>query len=276
MFETEKDALDWYESKPRALSKEFLSSIPWEKVSDYPLNKQFIPVLLYMRDVETFTEIYYQELLRTPTGKDPVISKFMARWSEEEQLHGELLNRFLNEAGFETRKEWQSESKSAIPLRYTFENYVTSMVTNLFGKRFSGAHMAWGAINEMMTLQGYRRLWQLAEHPVLEYILRGIAREESAHAKFYWSIARLKLERSVPAQKLARFVISKFWSPVGQGTKPQAETDYLIATLFEGADGISFFDRNVNQRIERLPGFAGLKTVRERVAGIALKEAVYS
>jgi hypothetical protein len=38
--------------------------------------------------------------------------------------------------------------------------------------------MTFGAIHEMSTTQGYRRLIELADHPVLNHILRGIIREE--------------------------------------------------------------------------------------------------
>ncbi|MGH9941846.1 MAG: acyl-ACP desaturase [Pyrinomonadaceae bacterium] len=270
MFETESDVLEWYERQPRSVTKEFLDQIPWNEVGRHPLNPAFKPVLVYMRDVESFTEIYYEELLRTPTGKSPVIRKFMERWSGEENQHADLLNRFLNEAGHPTNADWQKEAKEAIPFRYTFENRLYPLITNCFGRYFSGAHMVWGAINEMTTLQGYRRLWGLAGHPVLEKLLRAIAHEESIHSHFYWSIARLRLEQSGFSRKLARTIIGRFWSPVGQGTKPRSETDYVIATLFRGEEGVSFFDRNVNQRIEQLPGFTGLNSVTQRIAEIAL------
>ena len=270
MFETEADVLTWYEAQPRAVNKEFLNSIPWDKVSEYPLKSDLVPVLIYMRDVESFTSIYYNELMRTPTGKNPFIKKFMDRWSEEENQHAELLNRFLNEAGFPTSEHWQVEAKSAIPFRYTFENRFYPLITNCFGKYFSGTHMVWGAINEMTTLQGYRRLWDLAKHPVLERLLRAIAQEESIHTHFYWSIARLYLLRSKFSRNMARFVIDRFWTPVGQGTKLRRETNYLIATLFKGHEGVGFFDRNVNQRLEQLPGFEESKTVTKRIARIAL------
>ena len=68
-----------------------------------------MPVLFYMRDVETLTDMYHRELLRTPTGKDPHISKFMERWGVEEITHGEVLNRFLNEIGYETDEKWQTQ-----------------------------------------------------------------------------------------------------------------------------------------------------------------------
>lgn len=273
MFETEKEALRWYERQPRAITKSFTDSIRWDEVKNHPLNPAFIPVLFYMRDVESYTDVYFRELQRTPTGRNPVIKQFMERWVAEEADHGDLLNRFLSEAGVPIEENWQAKAKSAIPLRYTLGNYVTSRITNVFGRHFSGTHMVWGAINELTTLQGYRRLWQAAEHPTLALILRAIAREESAHYKFYWSIARLKLRGSKLARGLARSIISRFWSPVGQGTKPQSETDYVIATLFGGQRGVSFFDKNVSQKIERLPGLDNLKTMTGRIAGISLPAA---
>ncbi len=269
MFETERDVLAWYESKPRALDKEFINSVPWHEVAQHPLNPAFVPVLIYMRDVESFTDIYYKELLRTPTGKDPVIRKFMERWSVEENEHGELLNRFLAEAGVPTSARWQADAKAKIPLRYTIENFILDYAVKPFGRYFHGAHMAWGAINEMTTLQGYRRLSQLADHPILTKLLNVVMKEESIHAHFYWSIAQLKLQQAKFSRDLARFIIGKFWSPVGQGAKPQSEANYLIATLFKGQDGVEFFDRNVNRRLQALPGFAGFNSVLDRVSTIA-------
>jgi hypothetical protein len=81
MFETDKEVLDWYEKQPRALTKEFVDSICWRDVSNYALNSEYVPVLIYMRDIEYLTDMYYRELLRTPIGKDPIIRKFMDRWS---------------------------------------------------------------------------------------------------------------------------------------------------------------------------------------------------
>src|SRR6185436_16018096 len=110
-----------------------------------------IPVLLYMRDVETLTDMYHRELLRTPTGKDPVISKFMERWGVEEITHGELINRFLNEAGIETPRNWKAETHHGVSKIYRANTYLTTMLTNLIGKKFTATHMSFGAIHEMTT-----------------------------------------------------------------------------------------------------------------------------
>jgi len=268
LFETDQDVLQWYERQPRAVSKEFVDSIPWKEVRNHQINPAFVPVLFYMRDVEFFTDIYYKELLRTPTGKDPVIRKFMERWSVEEIQHAELLNRFLEEAGIPTSKRWQAEAKGRIPWRYSVEAYLLDYAVRPFGRYFHAAHMVWGAINEITTLQGYRRLSQLAAHPVLTNLLTGIMQEESIHSNFYWSIARLKLSQAKFSRDLAQFIIRKFWTPVGQGAKPARETHYVIATLFRGPSGLEFFERTVASRIRKLPGFAGFRALSEKVAPI--------
>jgi hypothetical protein len=267
-FETNRDVLAWYEKQPRTLTREFINGINWEDVKRYPLDAKFVPVLLYMRDVETLTDMYYSELRRTPTGKDPVISKFMERWSAEEQTHGELLNRFLNEAGIETDDKWQSSVKTSVSGVYNAYAYLVTCLANLVGKKFTATHMTFGAIHEISTAQGYRRLMNLAAHPVLSQILLGIIREESAHTHFYWSVARLELRHSEFARKLARFVVNKFWAPVGQGPKAEKDTHYTIATLFDGVDGFKTVDEKITRRISELPGFDGLTKINEKVTEI--------
>jgi len=271
VFETDKEVLDWYERQPRALSKEYVAGIKWNEIKNHPINPAFLPVLVYMRDIEYFTDMYYQELRRTPTGKDPIIKKFMDRWSIEELHHGNLLNRFLEEAGYPTGKNWQAEATRKIPRLYTIGSYLVDHASRPFGKYFHGAHMVWGAINEITAMNAYRRLSDLAGHPRLKQLLIGIVQEESIHGSFYWNVARVKLRETKFSRNLARFVIGKFWSPVGQGAKPKTEANYVMATLFPGKEGLELFDQKIASRIERLPGFIGFKGLTERVAPIVQK-----
>lgn len=270
LFETNKEVLDWYERQPRALTREFLNEIPWHEVKNHPLDERFVPVLLYMRDVETLTEQYYTDLRRTPTGKDPIISKFMERWGLEELTHGELLNRFLNEAGIPTSDQWYEEMKKTMTRAYKLNVRLITSLTNLIGRKFTATHMTFGAINELSTTQGYRRLIKLTGHPVLEHILKAIIKEESAHTTFYWSVARLELRKSELTQKIARFVIDNFWVPVGQGAKSVTDANYLIGTLFGGKDGLDWVDKTITQRIRQLPGFDGLTKINETAREIDL------
>lgn len=267
-FETNQDVLNWYEKQPRALTDEFISEIPWHEVKDHPFDKRFIPVLIYMRDIEILTDMYHQELLATPTGKDPVISKFMERWGIEEITHGELINRFLNEAGVETPDFWKEEVTRDVSNFYHFYTRVFTSLTNCVGKSFTATHMAYGAINEMCAAQAYRRLVDLADHPVLTHILKGIIREESVHTQFYHSVARLELEKSHFSKQIARFIVKTFWRPVGSGARPQDLNHYTIATLFGDETGIEWIDRLVTQKVQTLPGLDGITKVTDKIAEI--------
>lgn len=272
IFETNRDVLDWYEKQPRALTNEFISRIDWSAVGKYPLDEKFVPVLMYMRDIETLTDVYYEELRRTPTGKDPIIRKFMERWSAEEQTHGELINRFLNEAGIPTEEKWRKNVINSVSNSYTITNYLITTLATLIGKRFTATHMSFGAIHEMSTTQGYRRLSEIADHPILSQILKAIIREESTHTTFYRSVARLELQKSEISQKLSRFIIKHFYVPVGGGAKSSQELNYTIATLFGGEGGMNRIEHNVSEKIQTLPGFQGLTKVGDKIKEIVLQQ----
>ena len=93
-------------------------------------------------------------------------------------------------------------------------------------------------------------------------------REESAHTKFYLSVAKIELQRNNFARKIAHFIINKFYTPVGQGSRPKSQTDYLISTLFGGEDGSEWIDRTVTQKIQRLPGFTGLTKITDTITNV--------
>jgi Mn-containing catalase len=268
-FETNKDVLDWYERQERALTPEFIGSIPWDKIKETPFDKKFVPVLFYMRDVETLTDMYHRELRRTPTGKDPDIAKFMERWGVEEITHGEVMNRFLNELGYESDKNWQEQVRKAVTKTYKTNAYLLSTLTNLIGKRFTATHMTFGAIHEMEAAQGYRRLKTLSDHPVLNPILDAIIKEESAHNQFYWSVAKLELKKDSTARKIARKVTDKFWAPVGQGSLAKRRTQYMASTLFADDEGLEVFESKVTKRVRQLPGFEDITKFKETVEEMA-------
>ena len=267
-FETTKEVYDWYERQQPVFTKEGIAAIRWDDVRKYPLDKRFIPVLLYMRDVETLTDMYHRELQRTPTGKDRYIGRFMERWGVEEVIHGEVLNRFLNEAGVESGDSWQKEVHKNVSNFYNANMYLQTSITNLLGRKFTATHMSIGAIHEMCTAQAYRRMDELANHPVLSQILNGIVREESFHTHFYWSVAKLELRNSDLAQRIARFVIRTFYRPVGQGSLHKSRTEYAIRTLFGSDDGLDRLDKTVTQRAQTLPGLESLNKVTQTLGRI--------
>ncbi len=276
IFETKKEVLDWYDRQERALTDEFISDIEWHRVKDYPFDERLIPVILYMRDVETLTDMYWQELRRTPTGRDTVISKFMERWGIEEVTHGEVLNRFLNELGLETAADWQKQIRRDVSTGYHINTYLFTSLTNLIGSKFTATHMTFGAVHEMTTAQAYRRMMEIADHPVLTHILKAIIREESAHTQFYWSVARLELRKNDFAQKLARKVIEHFYYPVGQGSLKKERTKHVVSLLFGDDSALSSLDKTVTQRVQQLPGFDGVTKITEKIGEVAGSKLVNS
>ncbi len=265
-FETLDDLLASYEREERILTPTAIAALPWQDVSRTMFDECWLPVMLYMRDVETYTEVYYEELKRSATGKHPAIRRFMDRWVTEEPVHGELLERFLEEAGVAIPQNWKARAFSAIPKTYTDATKRNGWITRGLGFHFAAVHMTWGAINELSTLTGYRRLWELAKHPMLEKLLRAIAREEARHIFFYWNAARILLQQSPFRQRLTRFIIEKFWSPVGEGAKPAADTNRIIQLLFRGEEGLALMEKFVNDKIAALPGMEGFTRVTTRIA----------
>ena len=271
LLEQQQEIYDWYAGKPRFLSQAFLDSIPWSEVRKHEIKPELIGVLYYMRDVEKLTDVYFKELERTPTGKNAPVQAFMERWRDEESLHGDLLNRFLEEAGYPTDEKWYEKVKASIPLSNRLQAYVTQPLLSVgFGRDFSAVHMTWGAINEYSTMNGYSRMRDMAKHPTLDYMLDGIMREESRHAQFYWRVAKTMLDGSPYRQKLARFFIDSFWVPVGEGSKRKQDTAMVVRTLFGGEEGMRFFDSRVTSIVRRLPGFEDCSTVTDVMAASAL------
>jgi len=113
--------------------------------------------------------------------------------------------------------------------------------------------MVWGAINELTTLTGYRRLAALAGHPVLADLLERITPDESRHFFFYYRQAEIRLGRPGVA-RVARALVDRFWAPVGSGVQPHAELEFLARYLFGGPEGRAAV-RKVDDTIRRLSGF---------------------
>src|SRR5216684_4125291 len=119
--------------------------------------------------------------------------------------------------------------------------------------------LATRAINELTTLTGYRRLVEIARHPVLTDLLERIIIDESRHFFFYYRQAEIRLQRPIVA-RTARFLVDRFWAPVGSGVQPREELGFMARYLFSGAEGRAAA-RKVDDTIRRLPGFASVQLV---------------
>jgi rubrerythrin len=248
--------IDAYVNRSRALD---LSDIRWEDVPRYPLPAEALQTLRYMQDIESYTIVYLRELLATRAIDDPEVATFLPCWLYEETFHGRALERFLAAAG----EPVAVRARSRQHISQRMEAAAIALISRAWPS-FVAVHMTWGAINELTTLTGYRRLCEVTQHPVLSEILSRIMRDESRHFSFYFHQATRRLQRPATA-RVARQLVQRFWAPVGSGVRPAAETRRLASYLFSGREGL-VAARRVDDTIRRLPGFADCSLLEAWIA----------
>src|SRR5712691_2392738 len=240
--------LDGWVARSGALD---LTGVDWAEVPRHPLPPEAVRTLLYMQDIESHTIVYLRSLLATRAIDDPEVSTFLACWLHEETFHGIALARFLEAAGHPVPPRPRPHGQESFS--QWLEARVTAMLSRAWGD-FCAVHMTWGAINELTTLTGYRRLATVAGHPVLTELLERIMLDESRHFFFYYRQAEIRQRRRSVA-RVARLLVDRFWAPVGSGVQPDHELEFISRYLFADADGVAAA-RKVDDTIRRLPGFA--------------------
>ena len=237
-----------YLARSRAVD---LTGIAWDDVPHHRVTPETVRTLQYMQDIESHTIVYLRSLLATRAIDDPEVAAFLACWIYEETFHGLALARFLEAAG--TPVGARPRPRGSEPLAKRLEAWATALVSRAWPD-FCAVHMTWGAINELTTLTGYRRLSVRAGHPVLTELLDRITLDESRHFYFYYRQAERRLARP-GAARIARLLVDRFWAPVGSGVQPREELTFLAGYLFSDADG-RVAARKVDDTIRRLPGFS--------------------
>ena len=166
--------IDAYLARTGALD---LWAIDWADVPRHPVPPEAIRTLRYMQDIESHTIVYLRSLLATRAIDDPDVARFLACWVYEESFHGLALERFLAAAGHAVGPRPKPHGHES-PAQW-LEARITALLSRAWPD-FCAVHMAWGAINELTTLTGYRRLATLAGHPVLSGLLEHHARRVAA------------------------------------------------------------------------------------------------
>src|SRR4029453_1684944 len=177
----DKAAIDTWAPRSRAVD---LDGIRWDEVGRTPLRKETVRTLRYMQDIEIHTIVYVRQLLATRAIDDPDVATFLACWFYEETFHGRALARFLEAAGH--RVEPRARSVAPLGQRIQAAGAGGAARVARHWPDFVAVHMVWGAINELTTLTGYKRLARVADHPVLSELLARIMRDESRHFGFYF------------------------------------------------------------------------------------------
>lgn len=236
-----------------------LTGIDWDDVPHHPLRPDEVRVLTYMMDVESHTITYMKELLSTPAIKAPRIQAFLSCWAYEEYFHGHALKQFLRAYGVAVDENRTAEIQEKTPLMTRIFGLGQWAVAKWAGERFIGVHMAWGATNELTTAEGYLRLVQRTEHPVLKELLTRIMKDERRHYAFYFQEAKDRLSDPKTA-RLTSALIRRFFEPVGADIRSRDEVDAVALMVFGDDEGLEVV-RSIDRRIGTLPGLTGFRGV---------------
>lgn len=234
------------------------SGLEWGGVGEHPVAPAVIECLVYMRDVEAFTNRYLTGLVAHPaTLADPLVSAFLPIWQAEEGAHADALSRYLYR--YAARTGTTIPAAQAPPPVPASERWLVA-ATRPVGHVVTAAHMLWGAANELLTMTGYRLLAARCGEPTLAELLRRIAAQESRHYAFY----RLQAEWRLAASRLGRAVLPRImrraWTPVGvgDGFKARGEFDRVLAFLSTDERGRAAAE-TMDGAFRRLPGCGELR-----------------
>jgi rubrerythrin len=266
----------------RASGRVDLSTVDWARIREHPITRAEARCLTYMMDVESHTVVFLRDLLATRASFDPEVTAFLSCWVYEELWHGEAFSRFLGEAGHAIPPSYEEvggedpfpsriERNQWIRRKVGTKGYLSHMGTllgSVLFRDFVAVHMTWGAVNELGTLTGYHRIIARTEHPVLVQLLQAIIKDERRHFAFYRAQARVRLARSRQARTITRWALEHLWAPVGTGVRPQAETDFVIHSLFGDADGLVAV-KEMETTLADFPGLDGIRVLSDAVAGAA-------
>ena len=175
-----------------------LSAVAWEDVPRHPVRPDTIRTLRFMQDIESHTIIYLRQLLATRAIDDPEVATFLACWVHEETFHGLAWERFLQAAGHPLPPRAVPHGRE--PFVKRMEDWATATVSKMWAD-FCAVHMTWGAINELTTLTGYRRLKTIEPHPILADLLDRVIVDESRHFFFYFQQAETRLQSPAAARQ---------------------------------------------------------------------------
>lgn len=239
------------------------SDLDWAAAGRYPVTDDEIRCLTYMSDVEGQTLLYMRDLLTNAAIADPDIATFLPCWAYEEMYHSLALQRFLLEIGVDLGRDRLAKVRGKARFREPIERWGSALVAWLT-PGFLAVHMSWGAINERTTLEGYRQLIRRTENPVLAELLTRIIRDERRHYAFYRTQARIHLEKSAWTRKLTRAVLTRVWSPVGSGVKPDEDLHFILCHLFGDEEGYGAA-MLADDEFEILPGLEGLRLLTDSV-----------
>ncbi|MCA9694190.1 MAG: acyl-ACP desaturase [Myxococcales bacterium] len=237
--------------------------LDWALAARQGLSELEAAALRYMADTENNTILYLRRVLAGHTTRNYELIAFLACWLYEETHHGRAIDRFLAACGYAQARPRYEEVVATTGASQRIAGALTRTAAVLT-PHFTAVHMAWGAISEMFAAASYTQLARRTENTELRRLLLRVAQDERRHQTFYYEQARRRLEASRFAQRLTRFGLGRFWTPVGDGVGGEDGDPGIVgALLHDNAWSRREWDR-IDAMMGRLPGLAGFDLSRRR------------
>lgn len=236
-----------------------IEDLDWELARKHGLSDKEVESLMFFADIESQTVYYFLEVAKLQVARDPELLTFLTMWNYEEYFHSHAITRIMQECGVKVENATDRSTKVRTGARFKakFEDFVQSLMAKFTPKRFVALWMFWGALQECLTMQAYEEVIKSTQNPVLAEMFRRIAKQERRHFAYYFNQARERLENNPQNQKFVRYIVNKFYAPVGGGVKTDAEAAGLVAKLFPG-ERIYEVMQYIERRMAQLPGMTGL------------------
>ena len=246
-----------------------LSDMDWEYVARVGVTDDEAKCLRYMADIESHTILYLRDLLAGHTSRDAEVTSFLSCWVYEETYHGRAIDKLLTVAGRPPEANRYEKTSEGASWREDLEAFLSHSAAKAT-KHFAAAHMAWGAINEMMAASAYTQLARHTKNKELSKLLLKLSKDERRHQSFYYSQAEKRLAASPVARFLAKLALSRFWTPVGMGVGEADGIQFIASFLYDDENGAQEL-RHMDRAMQKLPGLEWWNKGYEMVSG-AMKE----
>jgi rubrerythrin len=246
-----------------------IEDLDWALARKHGLTAKEIENLKFFADIESQTVYYFLEVAKLQVVRDPELLTFLTMWNYEEYFHSHAITRLMQECGVpvEDATERSTRIRAGARVKAKLEDFAQTMMAKLMPKRFVSLWMFWGAIQECLTTQAYEEVIRSTDNPVLAEMFRRIAKQERRHFAYYFNQARERLEGNKRNQRFCRFIVQKFYAPVGSGVKDDSAAAAVVAGLFPG-DRIFEVMSYIERRMAQLPGMDGLDACTKWAAKI--------
>jgi len=246
-----------------------IEDLDWGLARKIGLTAREIETLKFFADIESQTVYYFLEVAKLQVARDPELLTFLTMWNYEEYFHSHAITRLMQECGVpvEDATDRSTRIRAGARLKAKLEDFAQTMMAKLMPKRFVALWMFWGALQECLTTQAYEEVIRSTPNPVLAEMFRRIAKQERRHFAYYYGQARDRLVDNKRNQRFCRYIVQKFYAPVGSGVKDEAQAAALVAGLFPGKriyEVMSYIER----RMAQLPGMDGLDACTKWAAKI--------